>query len=108
MKVCDYNNLDNLFLSVTVLIHTYIYWPIDIIVRVFDSGPGDQGSISRSSHTKDSKWYLMPPCIIHSIIRYESSVSGVIQEKKGNSPKVAIEKGAFESPSTTVDQLIDR
>ena len=44
---------------------------IGIMVRVFANGPGDLGSISRSSHTKDSKkWYLMPPCLTLSIIRY--------------------------------------
>ena len=32
----------------------------------------------RSSHTKDlKKWYLMPPCLTHSIIRYESKQSNL-------------------------------
>ena len=45
------------------------------MVRVFASGPGDLGSCPRSSHTKDSKkWYLIPPCLILSIIRYGSRV----------------------------------
>ena len=47
------------------------------------------------SYQRLKEWYLMPPCITHRIIKYESSVSGAIQEKEGNSPKVAIEKGAF-------------
>ena len=42
---------------------------------MFTNGLGDLGSISRLSHTKDSKkWYLMPPCLTLSIIRYGSRV----------------------------------
>ena len=50
------------------------------------------------------KWYLMPPCLTLSIIWYGSRVSGAIQGK-GYAPPLhlyvlAIEKGAFGSPST--------
>ena len=45
------------------------------MVRVFANGLGDLGSISRLSHTKKlKKWYLMPPCLTLSIIRYGSRV----------------------------------
>ena len=41
-------------------------------------------------------WYLMPPCLTLSIIRYASRI-------KWNNPVVlAIEKGTFVWPSTTV------
>ena len=47
-------------------------------------------------------WYLMPPCLTFSIIRYESRVSEVTQGKEQCSPLhpavVAIEKGAFGRP----------
>ena len=43
------------------------------MVRVFTNGPGDLGSIP--GHTKGTKkWYLMPPCLTLSIIRYRSRV----------------------------------
>ena len=52
----------------------------------------------------------MSPCLTLSIIRYESRVSGAIQGKELRCPLylgvVAIEKGAFGWPSTTVDQHI--
>ena len=50
-------------------------WIVWNWLLVFTNGLGDLGSISRSSHTKDSKkWYLMPPCLTFSIIRYRSRV----------------------------------
>ena len=51
----------------------------------------------------------MPPCLTLSIIRYRSRVSGSIQGKDLRHPLhldvVAIEKGVFWSPETTVDQF---
>ncbi len=37
-------------------------------------GPGDLGSISGRVIPKTQKWYLMPPCLTLSIIRYVSRV----------------------------------
>ena len=76
--------------------------------RVFTADPGDW--TPRSRHTKDSKkWYLMSPCLKPSIIRYWSRLSGANQRKELlpslHLGVVAIEKEAFESPSTTVGQL---
>ena len=34
------------------------------------------------SYQRLKKWYLVPPCLTPSIIRYESRVSGVIQGKE--------------------------
>ena len=50
------------------------------------------------SYQRRKKWYLMPPCLTFSIIRYRSRV------KWSNPWKgvVANEKGAFGSPLTTV------
>ena len=43
--------------------------------RVFASGPGDRGSISDQVIPKtQKKWYLVPPCLTLSIIRYGSEV----------------------------------
>ena len=54
------------------------------------------------------KWYLMPPCLTFSIIRYGSKVSGALQGKKSypllHLSVVAIEKEDFRSPATTVSQ----
>ena len=56
------------------------------------------------------KLYFMPPCLTLIIIRYGLRVSGIIQRKEKLSSLhlgvVAIEKGAFESPLTTVGQLL--
>ena len=52
------------------------------------------------------KWYLMPPCLTLSIIRYGSRVKQSNPGKEQRPPLhlgvVAIEKGAFGLPSTMV------
>ena len=53
-------------------------WPIGIVDRVFANGPGDWDSIPDWVIPKTKKWYLMPPCLILSIRRYKSTVSGAI------------------------------
>ena len=60
------------------------------------------------SHKKLLKWYLILPCLILSVIRCVSRVSGPIQVKAQHplaQGVVAIEKGAFGSPSITFSQL---
>ena len=47
---------------------------IGIMVRVFANGPGDLGSILGRVIPKTQKWYLIPPCLTLSIIRYGSRV----------------------------------
>ena len=42
--------------------------------RVFTNGPGDWGSIPGRVIPKTLKWYLIPPCLTLSIIRYGSKV----------------------------------
>ena len=44
------------------------------MVRVFANGPGDRDLILGRVIPKTQKWYLMPPCITLSIIRYRSRV----------------------------------
>ena len=44
------------------------------MVRVFANGPGDRGSVPGQVIPKTQKWYLMPPCLTLSIIRYGSRV----------------------------------
>ena len=68
--------------------------------------PGKPGFDPWSSHTEDSKkWYLMPPSLTLSIIMYGSRVERRNPGKQLRPPLlfgvVAIEKGAFGSPSTT-------
>ena len=41
---------------------------------MFAKGPGDWGSIPGRVIPKTQKWYLMPPCLAVSIIRYGSRV----------------------------------
>ena len=46
-----------------------------MVIRVFSYGPGDLGSIPGRVIPKAlKKWYLMPPCLTLSIIRYGSRV----------------------------------
>ena len=44
------------------------------MVKVFANSPGDLGSIPGRFIPKTRKWYLMPPCLTFSIIRYVSRV----------------------------------
>ena len=79
---------------------------IGIMVRVFTNGLGDWGSIQGRVIPKTKKWYLIPLCLILSTIRYVSRIEWS-NPGKGVVPslhlgEVAIEKGAFGSPLTTV------
>ena len=83
-----------------------MYKKIDLVGRVFANGPGNLGLIPGRVIPKTLKKVLDTSCLTLSNIRYISRV------KWGNPGKgvcpplhlsvVAIEKGAFWSPSTTV------
>ena len=79
------------------------------MVKLFTNGREDRDSIPGRVISKTQKWYLMPLGLIFSIIRYGSRVSGAIQGNELRPPLhlgvVVIEKGAFGTPSTMVDQL---
>ena len=79
--------------------------------RVFASGPGDRGSIPGRVIPKTQKWYLITPCLTHSIIRYVSRVNVAILGKEDppnlHSSVVAIGKGSFRGHMTTVGLLTD-
>ena len=47
---------------------------ISMRVKMFANGPGDLGSMPGRVIPKIQKWYLMPPCLTLSIIRYVSRV----------------------------------
>ena len=47
---------------------------IGLVGRVFANGPGDLGSIPGRIIPKTLKWYLIPPCLTLSNIRYVSRV----------------------------------
>ena len=69
-------------------------------VKVFAHGPRDLGYISGQVLPKNQKWYLIPPCLIFSIIRYVSRVKWSNPGKREKSPPlrhgvVAIENGTF-------------
>ena len=56
-----------------------------IMVRVLTNGLGDLGSISVWVIPKTQKWYLMPPCLTLSIIRYGSRLK-LVNPRKGVAP----------------------
>ena len=79
---------------------------IGLAVRVFANGPGDLGSIPGRVIPKTQKWYLRPPCLTFSIIRYGSRVKWS-NPVKGVAPSPtpwcsSYRKGALGSPSTKV------
>ena len=85
----------------------YYIWIIGLMGRVFANGPGDWGSIpDRVIRKTFFKWYLMPPYLTLSIIRYVSRVKWSNPGKGVHFGVVAIEKGAFGSPSTIVANFI--
>ena len=81
-------------------IHTHLCQEISVIIIIIivmtssfvkwlECSPmvWDTGVQSWSSHTKDSKkWYLMPPCLTLSIIRYESRAKWSNLKRASSSP----------------------
>ena len=58
-----------------IIITTTTYWLIGLVGSVFANGPGDQDSIpSRVIPKIFKKWYLIPPCLALSNIRYVTRV----------------------------------
>ena len=79
-----------------------IHWRLQIYKnsgRVFANGPRDRGSVQGRVILKTRKWYLAPPCLTFSFIRYVSRVKCNNPEKRVppylHLCVVAIEKGAF-------------
>ena len=60
------------------------YRAIGLMSRVFANGPRDRDSVPRRVIPKLKKWYLMPPGLALSIIRYGSTV-------KWNNPGYGVE-----------------
>ena len=58
------------------------YRLISQVVRMFANSPVDRGSIPGRAIPKTQKWYLMPPCLTLSIIRYVSRVKRSKPEKE--------------------------
>ena len=52
------------------------------MIRVFDNGPGDLGSILGQVISKALKRYLIPPFLKPSIIKNGSRISEAIKGKK--------------------------
>ena len=69
-------------------LYIYIYRLIGLVSRVFTNGQGGQGSIPGRVIPKTfKKWYLMPPCLTLSIIRYVSRVKWS-NPRKGVAPSL--------------------
>ena len=54
---------------------------IGLVGRVFASGSGVRVQSQVESYQRLKKWYLIPPCLTLSIIRYVSRISGAIHGK---------------------------
>ena len=50
------------------------YRPIGLVGRVFTNSQDDRGSMPGREISKAQKWYLIPPYLTLSIIRYVSRV----------------------------------
>ena len=72
------NNTDISLYWIYLQIYMKMSWgtipDIGIMVRVFANDLRDLGSIPDRVIPKTKKWYLMPPCLTLSIIRYRSRV----------------------------------
>ena len=58
-------------------VESYYYglnWLIDLVGRVFAKGLGDLGSIPGCVIQRLLKWYLIPPCLTLSNMRYVSRI----------------------------------
>ena len=74
--------------------------------RVFANGLGDRGSIPGRVIPKAQKWYLIPPCLTQ---HYKVWIKGKVEQSREwssalpyTSCVVAIEKGAFWSPTLLI------
>ena len=80
---------------------------VDVYIRTFANDLGDLGQVESYQNLKI--WFLLLPCLTLSIVRYRSRVSRAIQGKELCLSLflsvVAIEKEAYESPSTIVCQI---
>ena len=96
-NVCMYIHLSvRIYVLTHIHTHTHIHSPLMV-----------RETWVQSHHTKDfKKWYLIPPCLTLSNIRYVSSIKWSNPEKELHPPQhlgvVAFKKAAFWSPSTTV------
>ena len=59
-----------IYIYLYIYIYSYVYiYLFGLAVRVFAIRPGDLASFPGRVIPKTQKWYLMPPCLILSIIR---------------------------------------
>ena len=78
---CDVKSMSNVSVSITFIKTLILNSPIWIILffcfiglvgRVFANGPGDLGSIQVTSYQRLLEWYLIPPGLTLTNIRYVS------------------------------------
>ena len=103
-KICY---LQAIYLKLSKHIYIYIYIPdIGIMVRVFANSPGDLGSIPGRVIPKTQKMVL--DATLLNTLRYKLRIKSKVKQSRERSSAlgvVAIEKGAFGSPSTTVSNF---
>ena len=87
------------------------FWPIGIMIRVFANGSGDRGSIPGRLIPKTQN--MVFDVSLLNTRYYKVRIKGKMEECQGKELHlflhlgvVAIQKGAFGSPFTTVSQLI--
>ena len=102
---------DNIYIDNLLIYRFCLFEPnIGIMVRVFTNAPGDLGSIPGRVIPKTQK--MVHDAALLNAQHYKVRIKGKVeqsQESSGALPIhlgiVAIEKGAFESPSTIGRQL---
>ena len=102
------NSFSSLQFIIAIILLHYIPIPdIGIMIKVFVNGPGDLGSIPGRVIPKSQKWYLMPPCLTLSIIRYRSRVKWD-SPGKGVSPSLTLRGSSYWKGSLRVNLDLGR
>ena len=93
---------------------------IGLVNRVLANGPGDLASIPGCIIPKTLKWYLIPPSLTLSNIRYVSRVKYSISEKGvtpslflpsrlelQNTPTASLQRGKTPTPTSVLDMTLN-
>ena len=73
LKMWQADKWSDIYIYIYIYIHTHIYththWPIGVEGRMFTICQETRVQSQDESYQRLEKWYLMPPCLIHNIIK---------------------------------------